>query len=130
MTRQRVVAYVTRGERVLVFREDGDERRQAPAGRCDPGESLEETLHRELEEEVGIRVRLVREVGVSTRERGDGVVYESHYFHCETDDARDAWTHVITGNGDDAEILAHCAFVPIGEANLMSDHGEFLHKLV
>ena len=129
MTPLRAVAYVTRGAELLVFHEGGDERLQVPAGRCDPGESLEATVHRELAEEVGVRARVVREVGVLTRERGSFGVYESHYFHCETDDPRDAWTHVVTGDGDDAGLVVHCAFVPLRGVQLVSDHGEFLHEL-
>jgi 8-oxo-dGTP pyrophosphatase MutT (NUDIX family) len=129
LTPLRAVAYVTRGDELLVFQEDGDERVQVPAGRSDADEPLEETLHRELLEEVGVEARLVREIGVSTRNRGGFGVYESHYFHCETDDARDAWTHVIKGAGDDAGIVAHCRFVPIREAQLAGDLGEFLHEL-
>ena len=36
---------------------------QAPAGRIDPGESLEQCLHRELDEEAGLRGTIVRELG-------------------------------------------------------------------
>ncbi len=124
-----MVAYVTRGSELLVFEEEGAEGWQVPAGRCDPGESLEETVRRELREEVGVEARLLREVGVSTRRRSRFGIYESHYFALETDDPRDEWTHVVTGAGDDAGFVFHCRFVPIAEARLVSDHGEFLAAL-
>jgi putative (di)nucleoside polyphosphate hydrolase len=129
VTPQRVVAYVTRGDRLLVFEEEGAPGLQVPAGRCDDGESLEETLHRELREEVGTEARIVRELGASTRKRTRYGVFESHYFHCETDEPRDAWSHVVTGTGDDVGLVFHCRFVPVAEAALRSDLGEFLDAL-
>ena len=67
--RQRVVAYVTRErdgvKELLVFdhRDHPKAGTQVPAGRIDPGESLEECLHRELDEEAGLRGTIVRELG-------------------------------------------------------------------
>ena len=129
MTPQRVVAYVTRGRELLVFEEPGYPGLQVPAGRCDDGESLEQALRRELREEVGVEAGDLRRVGVSTRERGRHGVYESHYFHCETNDPRDVWEHVIGGDGDDAGLPVRCRFVPASEARLLADLGEFLHEL-
>jgi ADP-ribose pyrophosphatase YjhB (NUDIX family) len=69
--RARVLAYVTRQREgrieLLVFDQQGDPEAgtQVPAGRLDPGESLEEGLLRELHEESGLeRVRIVRELPV------------------------------------------------------------------
>jgi 8-oxo-dGTP pyrophosphatase MutT (NUDIX family) len=127
-----VLAYVTRGDELLVFDQQGDPaaRTQVPAGRLDPGESLEEGLARELDEEVGVRARVVRELAHVTRRQGDGLVYESHYFHLETDDPRDAWEHVVHGNGDDAGLVFLCRFVPLDpRPELAGRQGEFLHLL-
>jgi len=132
LTRLRVVAYVTRGRELLVFDhldlpEAGT---QVPAGRLDPGETLEEGLARELDEEVGIRARVLRELGHVTRRAGDGKVYESHYFQLETDDPRDAWEHVVRGNGDDAGLVFQCRFVPLEPApELAGRQAEFLDRL-
>jgi 8-oxo-dGTP pyrophosphatase MutT (NUDIX family) len=128
-TPQRVVAYVVRGGELLVFEEEGAPGLQVPAGRSDPGETLEETLRRELREEVGLEARVVRELGSSTRSRADYGVYESHYFHVETDDTRNAWSHVVSGTGEDVGLVFHCRFVPIRDVGLRSDLGEFLHEL-
>ena len=131
-TRLRVVAYVTRGRELLVFEQQGDPRAgvQVPAGRLDPGESLEDGLARELDEEVGIRGRAVRELGQVTRRQGDGDVYESHYFQVETDDPRTAWEHVVHGNGDDAGFVFLCRFEPLDPPpRLAGRQGEFLHLL-
>jgi 8-oxo-dGTP pyrophosphatase MutT (NUDIX family) len=131
--RLRVVAYVTRGGReLLVFDQRGDPgaRTQVPAGRLDPGESLEDGLARELDEEVGIRARVVRELGQITRRLGDGKVYESHYFQLETDDPRDEWEHLVHGDGDDAGLVFLCRFVPLEPLPILAGRqGEFLDRL-
>jgi ADP-ribose pyrophosphatase YjhB (NUDIX family) len=127
-----VVAYVTRGLKLLVFDQRGDPEAgtQVPAGRLDPGEALEEGLARELDEEVGVHARVLRELAHVTRGQGDGRVYESHYFHLETDDPRDAWEHVVRGDGDDAGLLFLCRFVPLAPLpELAGRQGEFLHLL-
>jgi 8-oxo-dGTP pyrophosphatase MutT (NUDIX family) len=132
LTRLRVVAYVTRGAELLVFDHQGDPASgtQVPAGRLDPGESLEEGLARELDEEVGIRAHVVRELGHVTRRQGDGNVYESHYFQLETGDRRDAWEHVVHGDGDDAGFVFLCRFVPLDPRPVLAGRqGEFLDRL-
>jgi len=110
--RQRVLAYVTRARRgrteLLVFDQRGDPEAgtQVPAGRLDPGESLEEGLLRELHEEAGLdRVRIVRELPIlgdwATRSR-----YENHAFEVHVEDeTRDAFEHVVHGDGDDAGLV-------------------------
>ncbi len=128
----RVVAYVTRGRELLVFDhlDLPSAGTQVPAGRLDPGETLAEGLARELDEEAGIRARVVRELGAVTRRAGDGKVYESHYFHLRTDDPRDAWDHVVRGNGDDAGLVFQCRFVPLEPLpRLAGRQAEFLDAL-
>jgi 8-oxo-dGTP pyrophosphatase MutT (NUDIX family) len=131
LTRLRVVAYVVRaGRELLVFNQRGDANVQVPAGRLDPDETLERGLARELDEEVGIRGRIVRELGHVTRRQGDGRVYESHYFELETDERRDAWEHLVHGDGDDAGLVFVCRFVPLDPPpQLAGRQGEFLHLL-
>jgi len=108
--RARVLAYVTRQREgrteLLVFDQQGepDSGTQVPAGRLDPGESLEEGLRRELHEESGLeRVHVVRELPVL----GEWVArspYDDHAFEVwvEGDAAPDTWEHVVHGEGDDA----------------------------
>jgi 8-oxo-dGTP diphosphatase len=110
--RQRVLAYVTRERdgrtELLVFahRDDPEAGTQVPAGRIDPGESLEEGLLRELHEEAGLdRVRVVRELTVlgdwAKRSR-----YENHAFEVRLEDeAPDTFEHVVHGDGDDAGLV-------------------------
>jgi 8-oxo-dGTP pyrophosphatase MutT (NUDIX family) len=110
--RQRVLAYVTRERHgrteLLVFDQRGDPEAgtQVPAGRLDPGESLEEGLLRELHEETGLdRVRIVREMPVL----GDWALqspYENHAFEVRPEEATpDRWDHVVHGDGDDAGMV-------------------------
>lgn len=128
----RVVAYVTRGAQLLVFdhRDLPSAGTQVPAGRLESGESLEGGLARELDEEIGIRARVVCELGHVTRRQGDGRVYESHYFQLESDDPRDAWEHVVRGNGEDAGLVFECRFVPLDPVpQLAGAQAEFLDLL-
>ena len=109
----RVLAYVTRERdgrtEVLVFDQRGDPGAgtQVPAGRADPGESPEQALRRELDEEAGLdRVTIVRELPVL----GDWVArseYENHAFEVRVDGdgAADTWEHVVHGDGDDAGLV-------------------------
>ena len=124
---------MTRGEELLVFehRDYPDAGLQVPAGRIDPGESLEEGLARELDEEVGVAARIVRDLAQVTRDHGEPVgTYESHYFHLVTNEPRDAWEHVVHGDGDDAGLVFVCRFVPrTPPPALAGNQGEFLHLL-
>jgi 8-oxo-dGTP diphosphatase len=69
-----------------------------PGGRCLPGESSEEACVREVVEETGIRVQVVRFAGRVERNGPDNVIYDIEDFVCRADadlpragdDARDA----------------------------------------
>ena len=122
--RQRVVAYVTRlrdGRReLLVFdhRDHPDALTQVPAGRLDPGESVEEGLRRELLEEAGIEgASIVRELPAGALEHGRG--YENRLLEVAVEDELpDEWDHVVTGDGDDAGYVFRYRWVPLDEAVL------------
>ena len=102
-----MLAYVTRErnglKELLVF---DDPRHpatgtQVPAGRLDPGETLEQCLLRELDEEAGIDdAVVVRELPLPDRPSR----YENHAFEVRTADHEnaDTWSHVVHGDGDDA----------------------------
>jgi 8-oxo-dGTP pyrophosphatase MutT (NUDIX family) len=123
--RQRVIAYVTRRragrKELLVFDlpEQPDQPTQLPAGRIDPGESLEEGLERELYEETGLRpARIVRRLAEPyelENDRRPGVaLYENHAFEVEVDeDTPDQWDHVCISDGDDNGYIFRCRWVPL-----------------
>ena len=110
--RQRVLAYVTRVRdgrtELLVFDQQGDPGAgtQVPAGRIDPGETLEEGLLRELHEEAGLdRVRIVGELPIlgGWAERSP---YENHAFEVRVEgETPDTFEHVVHGDGDDAGLV-------------------------
>ena len=114
--RQRVVAYVTRereGRReLLVFdhRDHPNAGTQVPAGRIDPGESLEECLHRELDEEAGLRGRIVRELG-----RPEWPAkYDNRAFEVRAEgNPPDVWKHEVHGTGDDAGLVFLYRWEPV-----------------
>lgn len=109
----RVGAYVTREREgrteLLVFdhRDFPEAGTQVPAGGVDAGESLEQALLRELEEEAGLAgVEIVRLLSDEH--------WESHSFHVRvTGETPDEWTHVVVGDGDDAGLVFVYRWVPL-----------------
>lgn len=116
-----MLAYVTRERdgraELLVFdhRDHPEAGTQVPAGRLDPGETLEQGLRRELREEAGLdRVRIVRELEMI----GDWVevsAYENHAFEvrAERELPDDAWEHEVHGDGDDAGLVFRYRWEPL-----------------
>ncbi len=45
-----------------------------PGGKCDPGETVDQTLAREVAEETGLQIRVVRVAGATQADRGDEIV--------------------------------------------------------
>ena len=115
--RQRVLAYVTRErhgrKELLVFdhRDHPEAGTQVPAGRVDPGETLEECLARELDEEAGIAGPILRELGRPSWPKR----YENHAFEIQVDgnDLPDEWSHEVHGKGDDAGLVFLYRWEPV-----------------
>ena len=121
LVRRRVVAYVTRGRKLLVFEHAGF--LQVPAGRIDHDETLEEGLVREVEEETGVTgLRVVGELADADEVARLYGVHEhrSWAFHAVVDDeGPDAWEHAVTGTGMDAGMVFPCRWVPLEERPLL-----------
>ena len=125
LVRKRVVAYVTRGRDLLVFDHKGmpEVPTQVPAGRVDPGESLEDGLAREVEEETGVTgLRVVRELADAAEfARLFGVgAHESHVLHAATEtETPPTWEHQVAGTGMDSGFVYTCRWVPVDERPLL-----------
>ena len=122
LVRRRVVAYVTRGRELLVFAHGGV--LQVPGGRIDYDETLEEGLHREVEEETGVTGLHGVEL-LADADEVEGLyrhfVHRTWAFHALAEDGGpDAWEHAVTGTGMDAGMVFPCRWLPLdGELPLI-----------
>ena len=141
LLRQRVVAYVTRerdGRTELLTIEHGDipdASVEVPAGRLDPGENLEEGVHREVEEETGVTgLRVLGRLADGEEfERLYGAgVHESFAFHAMAgSEGPDEWEHQVTGTGADAGLTYLCRWVPLrADLPLWGSRDPLLERLV
>ena len=109
-----MVVYVVRERDLLVF--VGTSGFGVPGGATEPGETLEEAAVREVEEETGLHVAILRKLGVG-REPGSferDFVHESHYFEAAAPaNVRDEWEHVVGGEGRERGSRVLCRFVPL-----------------
>ncbi|WP_135820892.1 NUDIX hydrolase [Halostella litorea] len=101
----KVCAYVTRGggSELLVFEGPDHAGLQVPKGTVEPGETLQEALLREVKEESGLD--LPTSVDCVARDiwaRRQSKYYVRHFYHATVKDTLDTWTHVVTGDGDEA----------------------------
>ena len=79
-------AVVRRGGKYLVTRRPGGVHLEGfwefPGGKCEPGEDHETCLRREIEEELGVEVRVGRQIFEVAHEYPERAV-ELHFFDCE-----------------------------------------------
>jgi 8-oxo-dGTP pyrophosphatase MutT (NUDIX family) len=94
------VAYITRGDLLLVFDQKGAKHPgfQVPAGTLEPGEDPAAGALREAREETGLeQLTVVRALGAAERDMRDfgfNQVHQRHFFHilCEQDTPA-TWRH-------------------------------------
>jgi putative (di)nucleoside polyphosphate hydrolase len=104
-TVRKVCAYLTRGStELLVFDGPGHERPQVPKGTIEGDEPPRVALRRELREESGLDparnpTHLASDVWI--RRHHPPRRYLRHFYHVPVEESRDAWTHVVTGSGEE-----------------------------
>lgn len=109
-------AYITRndGRELLVFQGPGHTGLQIPKGTIKPGESPQRAVHREVEEESGLSgLGSPRPVAADVWPRRPEKAYIRHFFHFDVDESRDAWTHTVTGTGDEVGDRFHFFWVEL-----------------
>lgn len=102
----KVCAYITRADgKLLVFEGAGHEGLQVPKGTVEAGEDPREALFREVVEESGLgALNSTSHVAtdVWTRRLSPHKRYVRHFYHATVYEPRDSWTHVVTGDGEEA----------------------------
>jgi 8-oxo-dGTP pyrophosphatase MutT (NUDIX family) len=95
-----------------------------PGGRVEPGETFEQTAVREVHEEAGLEVRVIRKLGIEEQEswRVPGVRDENHFLHAvPAGPTADEWTHVGL----------RCRWIPLLKGTAVyGQHGAFLDGLL
>jgi ADP-ribose pyrophosphatase YjhB (NUDIX family) len=105
---QKVLAYITRQRNgrieVLVFehRDFPEAGVQVPAGTVERGESVEQALYREIEEESGLGPAQLRLRGQLAEAHDPATRARRHFFHLEAAGTLpEAWPHTVRGQGED-----------------------------
>jgi len=125
--REKVLAYVTRApDELLVFEhtaEYPDAGIQVPAGGVEPGEDPAAAVVREVSEEAGLR--LSTPMYLATYEWLGGVPSRIRHFYWLQAPAStpDAWTHHVTGDGDDLGMTFLFRFAKRADSGLITGYG-------
>jgi 8-oxo-dGTP pyrophosphatase MutT (NUDIX family) len=131
---QKACAYITRnGSEVLVFEAPGYDGLQVPKGTVEPGETPREAMYREAVEESGLATfegvdHLVTDVW--TRRESPPKRYVRHFYHAPVHEPRDAWTHTVTGTGEERGMEFAFSWVdPTTDADFALDLDDYLGAL-
>lgn len=136
---QKVVAYITLGERLLVFthRDYPESGVQVPAGTVEEGEALDAAVLREAQEETGLEnLKLVKYLGTkdfdAAKSQRTNEIHERHFFHLEAaNPTPEKWRHwEMTPYGEDKTPVAFDLYwTRKKEADLYYDFGAMLGQI-
>jgi len=131
---KKACAYITRNEsELLVFDGPGHEQLQIPKGTVEPDEVPHEAVYREAIEESGLatfkeRRHLVTDVW--KRRDSPPKRYVRNFYHMPVYEARDEWTHTVTGTGEERGSQFEFFWVDIStDATFALDLDDYLHTL-
>lgn len=90
--KQVVAALIIRENKILICQRTRHQtmplKWEFPGGKIEPGEALEEALHRELEEELGILAVIGPKIATIRHVYGNGAAVELHFFVVEKFDGQ------------------------------------------
>ncbi len=113
----KVCAYITRNDdELLVFESPEHDGLQIPKGTVDPGEDPRAALCREIVEESGLSAfGPIQPVAhdVWTRYHAPPKRYVRHFYHVPVHEPRDAWTHTVTGSGEEVGLEFEFSWVDV-----------------
>jgi 8-oxo-dGTP pyrophosphatase MutT (NUDIX family) len=138
--REKVYAYITQGDRLLVFRhvDFPDAGIQVPGGTVLPGEPLRAAVLREICEETGLEdLDIVAELGDSWPVRdgsgSSGEVHHRHFFHLRSGGPMPArWRHAERDPADGGPpIWFEFFWMPLADAPeaLIAEMGSLAHLI-
>lgn len=100
---EKACAYITREEsELLVFEGPEHDGLQIPKGTVERGERPREAVYRETREESGLAAfEAPRHLTTDVWTRRSGRRYVRSFYHARVHEPRDAWTHTVTGDGEE-----------------------------
>ena len=105
-----------------------------PGGGIDEGETVVHAAVREVKEETGLDIDVVRELGVAENpgQIEPDYVHVAHYVHAVARERLpDTWEHEVTGAGDESGALVICRWLPVSaDVEVWGLRGKFAHALV
>jgi ADP-ribose pyrophosphatase YjhB (NUDIX family) len=134
--RKKAYGCITRGDELLIFREQLESREdfaQLPGGTIEVGEAVEDGLLREVYEETGLSdLEIVQMLGCDTR-IGEQYTDLRHFYLLQCNEPmRETWLHYeMHGSEHDHPLPFLYSWMPIEEAMLGmgGDHHKFLHLI-